>query len=111
MPPRSRGGDAAAGCACEEPQPYEERLSELLDRLTLFGDGDGERLDADRSPAEAATQGTEHGAVKPVEAKLINFVQRQGVTRDIVVNDAAGAYFGIVTYPTQQAIGDARCAA
>ncbi len=83
MLPRSRCRDPSTGRAGEQPGADEERLGDLLDGLDLLADGDRERPDTDRSAAEAAHQGVEHGAVEPVEAELVDVVHGQRRLRDL----------------------------
>ena len=67
--PRPRRGHPAARRADQQPLAHEERLGDRLDGLGLLAHGDGEGGQPDRSPAEAAAQRVEHGAVEPVEAR------------------------------------------
>ena len=62
----------------------------------------------DRSAAEAAGQRRQHGAVQPVEAELVDVVDRERVLRDVAGDHAVGANLGVVAHPAQQPVGDAR---
>ena len=77
MRPRLRGGDPAPRRAGEHPGPHQERLAHLLDRGGLLADRDRERGHADRAAAETAGQRRQHGTVQPVEAELVDVVDRQ----------------------------------
>ena len=82
MSPGRRRGDATARCAREETEAYEEGLGELLDRLALLGDRHREGRDADRSAAEAAAKGVQHGTIETIEAEIVDLVQLQGGSGD-----------------------------
>ncbi len=110
MLPGGRRRDAATRSAGQETEADEEGLGELFDGFALFADGHGERLDADRSPAEALAQSSKDGPVEAVESECVDFIQvERGVGRRLV-DDALGSDLGEVADPSQQPVGDTGCA-
>src|SRR4051812_43950975 len=67
MSPSGGRGDSTSRGPSQESEAYEEGLGQLFDGLPLLGDGYRQGLHADRSAAEAAAQGVEHGPVQPVQ--------------------------------------------
>src|SRR6185437_9641163 len=61
MGPGRRGGDTAAGRACEQAGPDEERLGHLLDGRDLLAHSNRDRADAHRPAPEPAHQGVQDG--------------------------------------------------
>ena len=81
MSPGRSGRDPASRSTGDQAASNEERLRDLLDRLRLLPDGDRDRGQADRSAAEATAERVEHPPVEPVEAKLVDVEQVEGIPR------------------------------
>lgn len=107
MRPRGRGGDASARGTGQQSLPYEEGFGDLLDGLALLPHGDGERGQADRSPAEQLEQRFEDTAVEPVEAAAVDLVDLEGGSGDVLGDEAVGLDLRVVPYAAQQPVGDA----
>ena len=111
MRPRRRRGDPPARGTRQQTRTNEKRLSDRLDRLGLLGNGDRERGEPDRTPAEAPHKRVEHRVVEPVEAELVDLVDLQRGPGDRPGDLAVGANLGVVADPAEQSVGDPRGAA
>src|SRR3954471_8571395 len=107
--PRRPGRDASARRTRQEAAAHQERLCDLLHRLALLSHRYGERGDADRTAAEAPTQGVQYRPVEPVEAEGVDLVEVEGTVRHVAGDDALGPHLGVVAHPAEQAVCDARC--
>ena len=57
-------------------------------------------------PPKLRVSAVQHRAVQPVEAQLVDVVDRQRGFGDVAGDDAVGANLGEVTNPAQQSVGD-----
>ena len=86
----------------------EERLVDVLDRLGLLTDRDGQRRQPDRTAAELLAQGAEDRPVDLVQTTVVDAEHGQALARRRGVDRAVTAHLGEVADPAQQAVGDAR---
>ena len=71
------GDHAAARCALEEAELEQVGLVDVLDRLRLLAERDGERREPDRSAAELDRDRAEELAVGPLEAEAADEIARR----------------------------------
>src|ERR671935_1525661 len=77
------GDHAAARGALDEAELEEVRLVDVLDRLLLLAEGDGERREADRPAAELDRDRLQQVAVGPLQADRVDLVQLERLERDL----------------------------
>src|SRR4051794_15478160 len=77
-----RGGDAAAGGALEQAALEQVGLVDILDRVLLLADRDGERGEADGAAAELLADRAEDLAVQAVQAELVDLELRERCVGD-----------------------------
>ena len=82
MLPPEVGDHAAARRALEEAELEQVRLVDVLDRVRLLAERDGERRQADRAAAELQGDRLEQLAVDPLEPLLVDLEQLERLLRD-----------------------------
>ena len=102
---------AAARRALEEAELEQVRLVDVLDRVGLLAERDGERRQADRAALELERDRAQELAVGALEPLAVDLHQRQRLARDLVRDRALVAHLGDVADTTQDAVGDSRCSA
>lgn len=75
MRERRRHRDTAARCSAHEADAHEVWLDDGFDRFGLLSDGDRERAEPDRPPAEPPYERIEDGAVESIEPDRVDVVQ------------------------------------
>ena len=108
--PAPFGGDSATWGTHEESQANQEGFGDLLDRLRLLPHADGKGRQPHRATVELAADGLQDGTVQTIQAQLVNLVEVQGGSSDLWGDGCLGMDVGVVTYPTQQSVGDTWCA-
>ena len=97
--------------ALEEAELEQVRLVDVLDRLRLLAERDGERREPDRPAAELLDDAAQELAVEPLEAGAVDLEQRERLLGDLRRDDALVAHLGDVAHAAQDAVRDARRAA
>ena len=106
--PGRRRGHAAAGRAHQQALLDEERLVDVLDRLGLLADADGERRQPDRAAAELAAQGGRGWPGRPCRGRARRPRTAASPSRAVSqVDRAVAPHLGEVAHPAQQPVGDA----
>ncbi len=100
--------DPALRRPIEEPEPEQERLVDVLDRLDLLRQHGGERLDADRSRRELLDDRREELAVGRVEALVVDLHLAHRRGRGRLVDPAVAVDLGVVAGPLQEPVDDPR---
>src|SRR5438477_4206224 len=95
----------------EESFLDQEGLVDVLDRVALFADRGGERVDAHGSAGELVDDGEKQRAIHLVEAGLVDVEESERVARDGARDPPLGAHLGEVAHAAQQPIRDPRGAA
>ena len=102
---------AAARRALEEAALEQVGLVDVLDRVRLLADGDGERRETDRAAAEASRRSSRGSRGRAVEAELVDASRSSAARATVGVDRAVAAHLGVVAHALEQAVGDARRAA
>src|SRR5918912_3068268 len=102
------GDDAAARRALDEPELEEVRLVDVLDRLLLLAEGDGERREPHRPAAELDRDRLEQLAVGALEADRVDLVELERLVGDLERDRALVAHLGDVSNAAQDPVRDAR---
>ena len=108
MGARQVGGDPALRRAVDEPEPEQERLVDVLDRLDLLGQHGGQRGDPDRSRGELLDDRGEQLAVGRVEALVVDLHRPHRGGRDRLVDVAVAVDLGVVADALEQPVDDPR---
>src|SRR5438132_4389371 len=102
------GDDAAARRALDEAELEEIRLVDVLDRLLLLAEGDGERGETDGPAAELDRDRLEQLAIGPLEADRVDLVEVERLQGDLERDRALVPHLGDVAYAAQDPVCDAR---
>src|SRR6266511_831137 len=105
------GDNTSARRALDEPELQQVRLVDVLDRVRLLAESDGERRQSDRTAAEAFDNRTQQLAVDAFEAELVHLVQLERFARDLDRHRALVAHLGDVAHTAQDPVRDTRRAA
>ena len=109
--PGPRRGGAPRGVRWIRPGLQQVGLVDVLDRVGLLADGDGERGEPDRPAAELRADDVEDLAVEPVQALVVDLEQVERGVGGLGGDHAGGADLGVVAHALEQPVGDARRAA
>ncbi len=105
------GDDAAAWRSLEEAQAAGDRPVDVLDRVGLLADRDGQR----RQPHGAAPELLDHAAqqppVEPLQAGVVDLEQRESLLGDLRGDCSLVAHLGDVADAAKDAVRDPRRAA
>src|SRR5262245_12446835 len=105
---RELSRDAAAGRALEKTDLEEIRFVNIFDGVNFLAQNGGDRIHANRPPAEAFDDGAEKLSIDVVEAVFIHIEKLQRIERDRRGNFAVAFNVGIIANSLQQAVRDAR---
>src|SRR5512133_4397144 len=96
---RATGGRAPAWGALQQAALQEIGLVDVLERVGLVVDGDGQGREADGTAGELRAYGGEDLAVEAVESQLVDLQHRQRRVGRRVVDRAGAAHLGPVAHP------------
>ena len=99
------------GRALQEPELQQIRLVDVLDRLGLLAERDGERREPDRAAAEPLDHAAQELAVEALEPDRVDLEQRQRLLGDRGRDDSLVTHLGDVAHAAQDAVRDPRRAA
>ena len=94
----------AARRALKEAHLHQVRLVHVHDRVCLFRDGGGDRLDAHRPAVELLDDRPQHLVVHLVQAQLVDLQAGQRFAGDLRRDDALGPNLSVVAHAAQQAV-------
>ena len=105
------GDDPPARRALEEAELEQVRLVDVLDRVGLLAERDGERREADRAAAELLGDRRQQLAVDALEPAAVDLEQLERLAGDVVRDLAGVAHLGDVAHAPQDPVRDPRRAA
>src|SRR4051812_5790912 len=105
------GRAAAPGRPLEQATLEQVGLVDVLDRVRLLGDGDGERGEADRAAAEVGADRGEDLTVETVQPLVIDLEEVERGACRAGVDVPAPVNLGVVAGALEQPVGDAGSAA
>ena len=103
-------GHASPRGAVEETDLHQERFVDFFDRVGFFGEHSGECVHADRPTLVFLNDCQQQLPVDLIETMAIDFQHLQRRLGGKLVDLSAAPHLRVVTYPTQQSVGDTRCA-
>ena len=102
------GRGAPARGALDQPALEQIRLVDVLDRVLLLADGDGQGREAHRTAAELLADRAQDLAVEPVQPGVVDLEQVERLARHLAGDDAGAAHLRVVAHALEQAIGHPR---
>ena len=105
------GDHTTAWGSLQEAELEQVRLVDVLDRVGLLAERDGDRGEADRASAELEGDRLEELAVDPLEPSLVDLVELERLPRDVRGDRALVPYLRDVPDAPEDPVGDARRAA
>ena len=100
--------DPPARGALQEAELQQVRLVDVLDRVGLLAERDGERREADGPAAELERDRLQQLAVGALEAVVVDLEQLEGLLRDVARDHAGVTHLGDVADAPQDPVGDPR---
>ena len=84
MRPPQIGDHATTGCSLQEAELEQVGLVDVLDRVGLLAECDGDRGETDGAAAELEGDRLEELAVDPLEAPLVDLVELERIDRELL---------------------------